>query len=491
MSDLTVPFNLDLLIPTPKDLVGVPQVTSLDILEGSTKNFHPLGLFSTQIFGQVGDKKRKTRYGYIDIKIPILHPIIFRTLTKLRSLYIDIIQGKVFAKWDDDIKDFVRVSPLDGETGFTFFLSKWKDIEFEKRPSISREQNIQLINKYKNNALMNKIIVMPAALRDIEYNDNGTMSQDEINTSYRKLISLSNSIPSKIVEGSEKSLDGIRTLLQSTVNDIYDQIEKLVEGKKKLFMDKFAARRIFNGTRNVATAMDTTSPEIGSLGSVSFNDTVVGLYQYLKTILPVARFSIRNGFLSKVFLSVNSPVALVNKDTLKKELVILKPEYYDMWMTDEGIEKIISSFAEPSIRHKPIEINGKYIGLIYKGPDRTFKLFQDIDELPPNLDKKNVTPITLCELLYIAVYKDSSKYPAFVTRYPITGYGSIYPSYVFLKPTVNVEERIPLDDNWNQMTEEYRTYNFPITGEDFINSMSPHSSKMAGLGLDYDGDYIV
>ena len=338
---------------------------------------------------------------------------------------------------------------------------------------------------------MNKIIVMPAALRDIEYNDNGTMSQDEINTSYRKLISLSNSIPSKIIEGSEGSLDGIRVLLQSTVNDIYDQIEKLVEGKKKLFMDKFAARRIFNGTRNVATAMDTTSPEINSPAAVKFNDTVVGLYQYLKTILPVARFSIRSDFLSKVFLSVNSPVALVNKDTLKKELVILKPEYYDMWMTDEGIEKIISSFAEPSIRHKPIEINGKYIGLIYKGPDRTFKLFQDIDELPPNLDKKNVTPITLCELLYIAVYKDSSKYPAFVTRYPITGYGSIYPSYVFLKPTVNVEERIPLDDNWNQMTEEYRTYNFPITGEDFINSMSPHSSKMAGLGLDYDGDYIV
>ena len=488
MSDLTVPFNLDLLIPTPKDLAGVPQVTSLDILEGSTKNFHPLGLFSTQIFGQVGDKKRKTRYGYIDIKIPILHPIIFRTLSKLRALYIDIIQGKVFVKWDDEIKDFVRVSPLDGETGFSYFLSKWKDIEFEKRPSITRGQNIQLIEKYKNNVLLSKIIVMPAALRDIEYNDNGTMSQDEINTSYRKLISLSNSIPSKIIEGSEGSLDGIRVLLQSTVNDIYDQIEKLVEGKKKLFMDKFAARRIFNGTRNVATAMDTTSPEINSPAAVKFNDTVVGLYQYLKTILPVARFSIRSGFLSKVFLSVNSPAVLVNKDTLKKELTLLKPEYYDMWMTDEGIEKIIASFTETSIRHKPVEINGKYLGLIYKGKDKTFKLLQDIDDLPANLDKKDVSPITLCELLYIAVYKDSSKYPAYVTRYPITGYGSIYPGYIFLKPTVNTEERIQLDDNWEKMDEEYRTYNFPLRTEDFINAMSPHSSKMASLGLDFDGD---
>ena len=30
-----------------------------------------------------------------------------------------------------------------------------------------------------------------------------------------------------------------------------------------------------------------------------------------------------------------------------------------MWMTDEGIEKIIASFTETSIRHKPVEINGE------------------------------------------------------------------------------------------------------------------------------------
>ena len=96
--------------------------------------------------------------------------------------------------------------------------------------------------------------------------------------------------------------------------------------------------------------------------------------------------------------------------------------------------------------------------------------------------------MTFCELLYLSVYATAGNYPAFVTRYPITGFGSIYPSKVFLKPTVTVEVRKELDNNWDVMGDTHTAYQFPVTGTAFINSMSPSSTKLALLAADFDGD---
>jgi hypothetical protein len=152
-------------------------------------------------------------------------------------------------------------------------------------------------------------------------------------------------------------------------------------------------------------------------------------------------------------------------------------------MTDEGLEKIITLFQEEGIRHKPLEINGYYLGLIYKGPEGTFKIFQDIDELPTGLNKKDVYPLTFCELLYISVYKVANTLPGFVTRYPITGTGSIYPSMIYLKTTVVGEKRRELDDEW-QVVEEQMAIEFPKPNTSFVNSLSPHSSHLVKLGAD-------
>jgi hypothetical protein len=46
--------------------------------------------------------------------------------------------------------------------------------------------------------------------------------------------------------------------MQQKFNEIYDTIERMIEGKKKLLMGKWASRNIMNGTSNVITAMDTS-----------------------------------------------------------------------------------------------------------------------------------------------------------------------------------------------------------------------------------------
>lgn len=486
MSESNIPFNIRILSITDDKLVGLKPVTSLASFDGLSKNFDEGGLYSISIFGRVGDERRSRRFSYIDIKVPILHPMIYRVISQMKRFYAEIMEGTAYAEWDKETKSFIKSDQLRGSTGYNFFISHWNELEFETTDSEDRLTNIKLIKDYRATALTSKIIVMPAGLRDVQIEDDSRISEDEINQLYRKLLSIANSIPKSAVEHSLDMLNGPRKSLQNTFNQIYDYIEAMLDGKKKLIMDKWVSRKVYNGTRNVFTSMQFKSENLNSKSNVSFNDTVVGLYQYIKSVLPVTKFNLRNGFLSKVFMGPSAPVNLVNKKTLKLETVQLKPYYYDSWMTDEGLEKVITQFGEETLRNRELEIEGRYVGLIYKGPG-VFKLFQDIDELPEGFDRSLVTPVTFCELIYISVYHDSHKYPAFVTRYPIAGFGSIYISKIYLKPTLKSETRAPLGDDWQIDTTKPIAYEFP-TKSDYVNSFSPHTSKLARLAGDFDGD---
>lgn len=482
-----VPFNVGILQLTAAKLQGIRPVTKLDIFDGATRNFDESGLFSVSIFGKVGDERRSQRFSFVDIKIPIFHPVLYRALVSLKRLYAGIISGTEYAIWNPESRDFERSNSVVGRTGFAFFLEYWKLIEFGSTKSITREQNTLLLKKFADVALTSKVLVMPAGMRDVEL-EGGRVQMDEINTFYRKLLSIANTISESAVKSAPEVINTARYNLQITFNQLYELLENMIQGKKKLLLNKWAARRIQDGTRNVITAMDTSTPYLRAPGSVGFNNTVIGLYQLMKAARPIAMYHIRNGFLSKVFFEVGRPVRLVDKKTLRTVEVRLKPQSYDRWMTNEGIEKVITSFGEEDLRHRPLEIEGYYLGLIYKGPDGTFKLFQDIGDVPIDRSRKDVYPITFCELLYLSVFPYINNLPLFVTRYPVTGVGSIYPSKAYVKTTIKAETRRELDEHWQLKSNAAVAYQFPIPGGAFINSLVPHSAKLVGLSADFDGD---
>jgi hypothetical protein len=488
-SNLAIPFNIYILVLTPAKLAGLKPIRALDIFDGATGNFHEDGLFSPSIFGKVGDELRQKRFSYIDIKLQIFHPVIYRALAALKGLYEEIMTGSSYAVWNSEISDFERSDAVNGQTGYNFFVKYWERIQFQQTGSTQREQLIMVIEKNKDNALLSKVVAMPAGLRDVEIGANGRVTEDEINNSYRKLLSIANTINDSVVKTNPDLLNVSRISLQRTFNEVYANIESRLEGKHKLILGKWASRRIMNGTRNVITAMQTNVGYLGGPGTISFNHTIVGLYQAMKAVMPMARYRIRNGFLSKVFTSPELPAKLVNKKTLSAEMVELNSQYFERYATDEGIEKIITAFNEEELRDKPIEIEGRYLGLVYKGPDGTFKVIQDIAELPPNRSAKDVSPITFCQLLYISTYTDINRYPMLITRYPVTGVGSIYPSTTYVKTTVKAEVRKELNEQWEPMGDDHVAYQFPTIGP-YVNSVSPHSSRLGGLGADFDGDMV-
>ena len=131
MKKALLPFNITLLIPTKQQLAFVGQVTSHEIFEGLGGNFHEKGLFSVEIFGRVGSTERESLFGYIELGLPVIHPVVYRNILKLKSFYEEIILGKAFARFDPVLKDFLPANELEGNTGYTFFFDNWKKVVFK------------------------------------------------------------------------------------------------------------------------------------------------------------------------------------------------------------------------------------------------------------------------------------------------------------------------------------------------------------------------
>jgi hypothetical protein len=489
MNPTMLPFNIELLMLTSNDVKAFMPVKVLDIFNRHTKDFHSEGLFSTERFGKVGEERRNRSFSYIDLGIPVMHPVLFTAICDLKELYGDILAGKAWGVYDETSKDVVKATADIGQTGYSWMLSMIPKIKFEDRPAASRVISIKLVQRYINDLTYDKLAVIPAGIRDYVIDENGKPSEDDVNSIYRKVLSLSSVMSGVNVSKNESYMDTPRYQLQLAVVEIYNYYKEFLEGKNGFIQSKWAGRKTYNSTRNVITSYTQTPSSLDDPTTPGVNDTIAGLYQVMRAALPICIHSIRDGFISKVFTSPNTPAIMVDKD-MKKCMVTLDADYYDMWMTNEGLEKVMAKFSEEHIRHEYLKMGGYYFGLVYKGEEdglKVFKFFNDISEVPEDrLATGTVTFITMVELLYISVVHRLAKVPALVTRYPIAGLGSIYPSTVYLKTTTKSEVRYELDDQWSRTTHVVSEY--PIYGEPFFNSMCPNTSHIGRLAADFDGD---
>lgn len=483
-----VAANITIVDLTPERLSKLQPVTVLDIFDGISGDFHEHGLFSIQTFGRAGSEERDSTFSYIDVKVEVFHPFIHKTICALKGLYSGIMSGRAYAVWNPKDKDFEPSDIVNGQTGYFFFMQHWQQIVFKTTSSNQRKARIELIEKYKKigTATTTKILVIPAGLRDVEVEEGGRVKQNEINDLYRPIIQASNAI-STSSDLNTPIIDLSRNNVQNNFNNVYQHIRGLLEGKGGFIQSKYGRRHIAYGTRNVITAMDTSAANLEDENSFSINSTGIGLWQLMKAIEPKVVFYMRR-WLERIFSAGEGKAYLVNPKTLKQELVNVSTKTYDRWQSSSGIGKLIHLFGLEYIRTRAVKIEGFYPALIYVGPDKTFKIIYDIDEVPEGFDKKDVHPITFVEMFYLVAFDEWNKNPIDVTRYPISGEGSIYTSYAYVKTTVNSEVRWMLDNDWKK-DESLKALEFPIIkNAEFVDSLIPHPSRLAGLGGDFDGD---
>lgn len=484
------PLNTVFLSPSRERLSGLLPVLVTDIY-GSGGEFHPQGLYSTELFGALGSLTRMTKHSFIDIRTTVMHPKLFNELTRIKGLYKGIMSGSMYAVFDPDIQDFVKSDIIDGDTGYAFFMEHFTKIKFTYNDSIAREERIKLALEYKDKCMYRFIVVIPAGLRDISTNEENRVVEDSINALYRKLIRQANTVNFHTGEENNAVLNTVRWNLQHTFNDIYEYIESILSGKKGMLLSKWASRTIHSGTRNVITAMDVVPKIIGAPDAISINDTAVGLHQFMKAEPEISIYSIRNGPIKEQLSTLPATIGVVDPKTLQRKYIQASGQTLDKWGSEVGIEKLITGYAKIDARHKPIMIDGNYIGLIYRD-GKSFRTFWDITELPEGFDKKYVRPITWTEVFYLSVYERAKELTAKNTRYPISTTGSIYPSFIYLQTTVKTEPLQPLDEEWKPDPDKKVANVMPITGAPFYDSMSIHAAHMppTELNADLDGDVM-
>ena len=480
-------FNINILCLDHPDhrnnFARMKEVSNGAIFESSSKQFKSDGLFSTEIFGDIGSKERNVTPGYIDLKVPILHPMVYEVLCLLGKKYDLVMNGKLKVMFDPAINDVVPDSR--GETGFSYFLSIVHKIDFTRGGSMKSDQRryrVELVKKYaKPEYYLTKWLVIPAGLRDYTENEKGIPSEDEINGLYRKLLNTTNTLRNTVIKGREQMIDPIRIRIQNVTLDIFEYIRSLIDGKKKFIQGKFATRATVSGTRNVLTPI---VPNVNHLkkDKMEVTDTVVGLYQYVKAISPITINRVLTMFLNQIFEQTTTAAYLVNKRTMKTELVDVSSKSRDSWLSTEGLNETMNKLSQQDIRFMPIVIDGYYLMLV-KDDGKNITLYKHTDDID-NMNK--VRPITYMELFYIAIFGVKKKYPAMVTRYPVADQGGIYPSTVYVKTTI--KGRTVNVSIWGEpviVMDEY-----PILKELCVESMSVGVQYLGKLGADFDGDVL-
>lgn len=487
-----LPVNIDILTVQESELPRLIPITEMQIF-GVGNNFHPQGLFSTEIFGAVGSEFRTKTFSYIDIHHPIIHPVIYKTIIDSKSFYKAIIDGTQAAVYNPKTHEFEKSNDDKARTGFAFFMEKIADLKFQRNDSDKRNFNITLFEKsVKESAYgLRYLLVMPAGLRDYTVTPDGKPEEDEINSFYRRILSQSQLVDPILVKKNPELYNAVLSHIQKTTIELFDYIQSLLDGKNKLILGKWLSRKVFNSTRNVLTAPVDTTIDINDPNRLRSNETGVGLYQFLRTTSPKSLYHIKNNYTSKIFVENSNFAYLTNAKTLQREEVLNfhVQKDFDRWMTLDGLESVIASYGSHDIRDIPIELNhGKhYMGLIYND-GKSVRFFQDISELPETLDKSHVSPITLTEFLYLAVHDLSGKMPGFITRYPINGYGGIYPCFMKLRTTSKYKTVPLLGDTWEPTDTILEA--FPVRGGIHVNGLTVHQSHMGLLGADFDGDVI-
>lgn len=472
-------FSLSLLTTEKLLVLNTAKVDTGQIFE-NTNIFHKSGLFSNQIFGELGSKDRARKAGHIDIKLDILHPLAYIGLTTMNSLYAGILDTSRKARWDNDLKDFIPDD--EGETGYNFFMSKLDKIKFSNpNNSDLRQFKIRLVNMQSDikNLTLNKVYVTPASFRDYTIDKNGKPSQDEINELYRKLINTAAMIPDTIDEGYNPFIESIRIRLQKSSVEIYLYLLNLLAGKRGVIRGHMLSKVVNFGTRNVITADNSVIDKLGSGNYLRFNEMAVGVYQYAKAIQPISVAKIKN-IMSRVFSPMEKQATVINIKTYETIKIPVDNKTIDNYTSNKGINSYLNKFADNEFSKSVFGTSDYAFIMLLKKNDNIEMVF-DTSTVDKE-DYKYLVPITNMELVFISLLSEYDKYYGNTTRYPAINQGSTFPIKPSVKPTTQMSKATIMVDGFT-----YNVFNYPNLDSGVYDSISPHHSRLQRLTGDSIG----
>jgi DNA-directed RNA polymerase beta' subunit len=485
-------FNIDDFVRINKS----PRVTN-PVFFNYDKTPTSDGLFSYELFG-VSDKDRKNIFGYVDLKGPYIHPLIYTMMSKRMGALKDLLSGEKHAVIADKRIVYVTEDTPGSDTGIDFLYDNfdkidWLDeVEEEEMDSIDKKTRLKFLRSIKREEFFcTKWLVLPPFYR-AQSSDNRTLG-DSINSIYKDLISRTNSMST----GFGLSMFGNQTKfkIQTTLVQLFEETTRPIKGKGSLLRKHLLGKSIDYTSSNVIT-----SPPISN--STSLDDmpvkfgyggfpisTVVSLFHpFFVTYI--------TEFLSRI---VKEFILYSFRDDIKN----LDLGQFSTQAAEKMIKAFIKSEEE---RFEPFKVEYSAVN----GKKKTIALpmleFRSEQEYKSGRGRQRL--FTIMDLFYMTAKQVIDDKHVYVTRYPAINFQNIYPSKINLLTTNKTRKDyfikfMGIESSINDMVNsgkgfiDYPYIRFegddspsPNTYYSFLNVFTPGNVYLKALGGDYDGDML-
>ena len=444
------------------------------------------GLLSTEIFG-INATERKTNFAYINLKTPLFHPVIYKSLLRMNRHIEFIVQGS--KNYIIDSNGELVEDEEKGSTGITWLYNNWEKLKWKRNDSRMRNERIDLLESFEKDVIFpRQWIVIPAFYRDVNLtgSSDGKVAVHTLTQMYSQMIRYASIVEKS--NGFEFMINSTKFEMQTLLVQIYDEFKSKIEKKNGLIKKSLMGKSVDYGVRTVIS-----SPKINYNRSedmlVDSTHTGIPLYMCCSLLTPFIIHWVKN-FFRRELESTGARYPVMGKDGNVEYIKLKSPELY---FNEEYIEKVIDKFIHsPYSRFDRIELpveeprkDGKKLYLRFAGRQAT-------EGEPESQSPLISRDATWTDILYMAAYECTQDKYVYVTRYPITNITSgIYVTKISVLSTIKT---MPMYVG----NRVYRHYPVVEVGLDesmvpskFCDTTNLCNIYLKSIGGDYDGDQVT
>lgn len=182
----------------------------------------------------MGSPIRRNTFGYIDLHVKVIHPECWDIITGLNPMISKLLLGKKkfiineIGDLEESPDNFIGIS------GIKSFIDNFEKLNLKiigkKKPDY-----VKFINKNLNKIFIDKILVLPAGVRDIQLSSSTnkkTITSSEVNTLYEELLQQTKTVDANFLDFlDDETVKNIVGAIQRKVIEINRWVEERLKGK--------------------------------------------------------------------------------------------------------------------------------------------------------------------------------------------------------------------------------------------------------------------
>lgn len=487
-------------------LHGWKEVTTSQYFIPNSKEIHPEGLFSKEIFGEPGTIDRETMWGYISLNETFMNPQAYYVLSRLKANIAEDMKTGTNRYYVDSTGEITKLPK--GQTvpesakykvigsGFDWLKDAWPHITWKITKDMTKTAKVRrkFLKSFPITAIFwDKFPIMPAFYRDVDYNSN---KQNIINKQYTKLIHIAQIIKhTDNLMFSDDYDTPMKSISYSKCQDLMNELSKFffdMLGGANGFINKHVAGKTTDYGARLVISTCTSNYERSEDLETDFYSSAVPLAVAINIFAPFMIYNVKQWITN--YVSGSRFRTIYDFKTKSYRSVEISPSFLDEFTAD-NIRRMMDLYKKnKKYRVEPITIKGVDeripIQVLISVPQGTTDV--EINVVEGDQDVTNdvrVRNLTHCEFFYIIAYHALRNKCIDICRYPVDDYYHVYPSKMNIIPANKYR-----DLKFNSiMIKRYPMLNYK-TEEDiehlFTDSLKMFSIYPASLGGDFDGDQV-